>query len=283
MTANATVETPSGKGARDENFPVGSWLLPSRLRPHIATFYAFARATDDIADSQSLSPQDKLSRLQGFAAALSGQIAADPRYEKAHRLRQCMKECGIPIDHGHDILTAFKQDATKLRYLDWDDLVGYCNHSAAPVGRFMIDIHGESREAYEASDPLCNALQILNHLQDCKQDYLSLNRVYLPQTWFAEAGINEAALAADHAGRGLRTVLDRVLDGVEDLLKTAQSLPRRLKGRRIAMEAAVIYRIAVRLTRLLRRRDPVAGRVQLSPLALILCSIEGMVMVLFRR
>ena len=72
MAESVVIETPSGKDAADENFPVGSWLLPARLRPHIATFYAYARAIDDIADNPDLEPADKIARLDGFAKAVSG-------------------------------------------------------------------------------------------------------------------------------------------------------------------------------------------------------------------
>ncbi len=262
---------------------MGSWLLPARLRPHIATFYALARATDDIADDPDLSPKEKLTRLDGFDAALTGKPGNDSRYEKSARLLESLTEIGVTTDHSRDLISAFKQDAVKLRYRDWDDLMGYCNRSAAPVGRFLLDLHGESREGYEASDALCNALQVINHLQDCKDDYLALDRVYIPENWLAESGSSVAALGNPHASRELRSVLDRCLDGVEELLTIAQTLPGRLKSRRLAMESAVICRIAARLTRLLRRHDPVAGRVALSPLAFFLCGVEGVGSVFFKR
>ena len=196
MDDAASVETPSGKSAPDENFPVGSRLLPARLRPHVAAFYAYARAIDDIADNPELAPADKVERLDGFARAVSGAESTDPAYRKAHDVRRSLAETGVTHRHCVDLTRAFKQDATKLRYDDWDDLIGYCNFSAAPVGRYLVDLHGESREAYPASDALCNALQVLNHLQDCGDDYRALNRVYLPQDWMAEAGVGVEVLAA---------------------------------------------------------------------------------------
>ena len=88
MDATAKVETPSGKNTATENFPVGSWLLPAKLRPHVALFYAFARAIDDIADNPSLAADEKVRRLEGFRAAISGEEQTDPAYATAHR-------CGI--------------------------------------------------------------------------------------------------------------------------------------------------------------------------------------------
>ena len=283
MATSASIETPSGKTTATENFPVGSWLLPAPLRPYIATFYALARATDDIADNPDLSPEEKLVRLDGFDAALTGKSGDDSNYEKSTRLKQSLAEIDVTTDHSRNLISAFKQDAVKLRYRDWDDLMDYCNRSAAPVGRFLLDLHGESSDGYKASDALCNALQVINHLQDCKDDYLTLDRVYIPGNWLAESGATVATLGDTHASRELRTVLDHCLDGVEELLVTARTLPGRLKSRRLAMESAVIYRIAVRLTRLLRRNDPVAGRVALSPFSFFLCGVEGVSSVFFNR
>ncbi len=275
MDAASAVETPSGKWSGDENFPVGSWLLPARLRPHVADFYALARTTDDIADNPDLAPEEKLRRLDGFLATLEGEITGDPAFEKSSSCRASLAACGVTTRHSADLIAAFKQDATKLRYADWGELMGYCELSAAPVGRFLLDLHGEDPAGYAASDPLCSALQVLNHLQDCKDDYRDLDRVYLPQDWMTANGVTVEDLAADRAGPGMRAVLDAGLDGVEDLMVTARTLPGRLKNRRLAMESAVIVRLADRLTRLLRTGDPIAGRVALGKSDFVGCGVRG--------
>ena len=260
MTA---VETPSGKWSGDENFPVGSWLLPARLRPHIAVYYAIARTTDDIADNPDLSPEEKLRRLDAFEAAVKGESPVGPTLVTAERMRESLAETGLGPRHVVDIIAAFKQDATKLRYADWDDLMGYCALSASPVGRYVLDLHGEDRSTWEASDPLCNALQVLNHLQDCQDDYRSLDRVYLPEPWLKEAGIGVEALDADRCSEAMRSVLDRLLDGVDALMTKARELPAVVRNRRLAMETAIIVRLAERLSGLLRADDPLARRVAL--------------------
>lgn len=258
------VETPSGKGRDYENFPVGSWLLPAPLRPHVAIFYAFARAADDIADAADLSAAEKVARLTGFEQALSGGRAGEAAFAKAHSMGQSLAETGVAPDHCLNLLAAFKQDATKQRYADWDDLMGYCQLSAAPVGRYLLDLHGGSRYGYGPSDALCNALQVINHLQDCKEDYLTLDRVYLPQAWFAEHGAKIEDLAAPAAGSGLRLVLDRALAGVDQLLDVARALPAGLVSRRLAMESGAILAIARALSNRLARLDPLGRRVVLG-------------------
>lgn len=275
MATAFAIETPSGKGAHDENFPVGSFLIAPRLRPHVALFYAFARAIDDIADNPALSPGDKVARLDGFEQAITGRLRDVPGYEKAYRLRDSLTATGVTPQHCVDLVAAFKRDATKLRYRDWDDLMGYCVLSAAPVGRYLLDLHGESRTGYPFSDALCNALQVLNHLQDCADDYRNLNRVYLPLDWMAAEGAQVADLGGPQATPGLRRVMDRALDGAAGLMESARRLPGELKSRRLAMESAVIVEIADALTALLRRRDPVATRVELGFGGFALCAVRG--------
>ena len=277
------VETPSGKDAGDENFPVGSWLLPARLRPHVAAFYRFARAIDDIADNPALAPADKIARLSRFAEAITGAQTGDPALETAHRLRASLAETNVTAQHGLDLIAAFKRDATKPRTDDWADLMDYCENSANPVGRYLLDLHGEAVSGYPASDALCSALQVLNHLQDCQDDYRNLDRVYLPGDWLAAAGLDVAALDAARCAPGLRQVLDRCLDRVEDLLVEARALPGRLRHARLAMESAVILRLAERLTVLLRRGDPLAGRVALGRLDFLRCGLGGAGGVLLQR
>ena len=258
------LETPSGKWSGDENFPVGSWLLPARLRPHIAAYYAIARTTDDIADDPDLSPEEKLRRLDAFEAAVKGEAAGGAAPASVERMRESLAATGLGPRHVIDIVAAFKQDATKLRYADWNDLMGYCMLSASPVGRYVLDLHGEDRSTWKASDPLCNALQVLNHLQDCRDDYRALDRVYLPEPWLREAGIGVEALDADRSSDALRSVLDRMLDGVDELMVQARTLPGVVRNRRLAMETATIVRLADRLSVLLRAGDPLAGRVALN-------------------
>ena len=259
----ATVETPSGKGAGDENFPVGSFLLPKRLRPKVAIFYAYARAIDDIADNPALDPEDKVARLDGFDRALLGETD-DPAYARAHRIRETMAETGQVIRHCRDLLIAFKQDAVKSRYDDWDDLMNYCRHSAAPVGRFLIDLHGGPDSAWPAADALCNALQVINHLQDCADDYRNLDRVYLPGDWMAAEGARDVELRAAAMTPGLLRVKDRCLDGVDALLEEARPLMPALRSRRLALESAAIHALARTLSKRLRAGDPVAARIELS-------------------
>jgi len=266
--APSSVETPSGKGSGEENFPVGSILIAPRLRPHVAAYYAFARAADDIADNGDLAPDDKLRRLDAFRLTLNGETPPEGKVAKAERLRQSLLATGVPLDHGLDLLDAFSRDAVKPRTADWDDLMGYCEVSANPVGRFLLDLHGEERAGWVASDALCSALQVLNHLQDCAKDYAELDRVYLPADWMATEGASLEDLTKPAATPGVRRVLDRCLDATDALLRRADLLAPHLKDTRLALESAAIVRLAWKLSARLRREDPIAVRVELSRPAL---------------
>ena len=275
MTATSAIETPSGKAAPDENFPVGSWLLPARLRPHVAVFYRFARAIDDIADNPDLAPDDKIARLDAFEAALTGP-SNDARLDTAQRMRQSLTATGVTDRHCRDLIAAFRQDAVKNRYEDWQDLMGYCRLSAAPVGRYLLDLHGGSAGGYGPSDALCNALQVLNHLQDCQEDYRLLDRVYLPQDWLADEGVDVTELDRGASTDPMRRVLDRCLDGTDVLIATAKALPGGLVSWHLALESAVIVNIAENLSVLLHRRDPLAGRVALGRVGVLACGLRGL-------
>ena len=257
-----TVETPSGKGRGGENFPVGSWLIRRDLRPHVHAFYRFARNADDIADNPELTPDDKLRRLDRMADILEGAPGSDS--PTAAAMHASLADTGTTAQHCHDLLTAFRLDAIKRRYRDWDDLMGYCRYSAAPVGRHLLDLHGEGRETWPASDALCAALQVLNHLQDCAADYRALDRVYLPLDELDRAGCSVEALAAPAASPALQRVLDRLLDRTEALILAARDLAPRVKARGLRWESAVIVALAGRLALRLRRGDPLATRVKLS-------------------
>jgi squalene synthase HpnC len=278
-----TVEFPSGKDASYENFPVGSWLLPANLRPHIAVFYNFARAIDDIADSGGLASDAKVARLDAFKKVILGGPAGQPGLEKADIMMRCLAATGIAPQHCLDLIAAFKQDAVKSRYRNWDELLEYCRLSAAPVGRFLVDLHGGSRDGYSPSDSLCMALQVINHLQDFKDDYRALDRVYLPQDWMAEAGARIEDLDGQSMQPPLRQVIDRCLDATAVLLADGGTLPDGLTSRRLAMESAGIVNIALTLVAKLRRNDPLARRVVLSKLGYAGCILLGIIQFLLRR
>jgi len=277
MTA---AELRSGKGHHDENFPVASWLIHARHRPAILAFYEFVRVADDIADHSALPAAEKIALLDRLEAGLLGRGEAEP---VAARLRAVLSERGLSPRHAQDLLTAFRMDATKLRYHDWDDLIHYCGYSAMPVGRFVLDVHGESRSTWPANDALCAALQIINHVQDCGKDYGRLDRVYIPQDALARHGTSVEALAERKASPALRNCLREVVERTAALLRQAEHFSTQVNDLRLGLEIAVIYRVAHVLTQRLSRRDPLSERVHLSKAEFAAVGIGGAVEGLLRR
>ena len=268
------VELWSGKDKADENFPVGSWLIRKKLRTHVHAYYSFARNADDIADNAELSPAEKISRLDRMEEVLLG--TKEEGSASALRLSESLKQSGVSAIHARELLVAFRQDAVKTRYEDWAALMDYCRYSAAPVGRYVLDLHGESRATWPASDALCASLQVLNHLQDCAGDLRSLDRCYVPQDWLAAHGVQTDDIARNKAAPGLRATFDDMLEKTRGLNQEAVLLPGLVKARRLRVETATIAGLAVRLTRRLQKDDPLAMRVKLKPADILTATLTAL-------
>jgi squalene synthase HpnC len=252
----------SGKGHRDENFPVASRLIHPRHRGIILAFYEFVRLADDMADHATLPQTEKLALLDNLEAGLLG---THDDIAEAVTLRAALHDRKLSPRHAQDLLTAFRMDVTKLRYRDWDDLMNYCTYSAMPVGRFVLDVHGEDRSTWPANDALCAALQIINHLQDCQADYRNLDRVYVPLDALAAAGATVEDLGGQRSSPALRQCLRHLALRTGQLLDQASSFSTRISDFRLAMEVAVIHALARRLVAMLATRDPLSERVHLKP------------------
>ena len=252
MTAPETLA--SGKGAGDENFPVASWILKPQHRTPVMAFYHFARVADDVADHESAPPEEKLRLLGEMRKGLLGEGSASG---EAAQLAAVMASHNLHTQHALDLLIAFERDVTKTRYADWDELMDYCRYSAMPVGRYVLDVHGEDRATWPASDALCAALQVINHLQDCGKDFRTLNRVYIP----LDTGIEIDELAKSCATPNLRAIIIDLAIRAETLLAQSSEFSAQIKDHRLALEVAVIHRLAVSLTARLKRFDPLSERV----------------------
>jgi len=270
----------SGKGSGDENFPVASRLIAPKHRPAIFAFYEFVRVADDIADHATLAPSEKLARLDRLEATLLGEHDAEP---EGVRLRNVLRARALSPLHAQHLLRAFRQDVTKLRYENWDDLIDYCRYSAMPVGRFVLDVHGEQQSTWPANDALCAALQIINHLQDCAKDFRELDRVYIPLDALAANGLTVEALAAPRATPALMHCIRDLAIRTGTLLDESRPFAMQIHDRRLAMEVAAIQNLAERLVGVLCARDPLSERVHLSKPQMLLAMLTGAAGVLSRR
>jgi squalene synthase HpnC len=270
----------SGKGSGDENFPVASWLVAPRHRRPILAFYEFVRIADDIADHATLPEADKLANLDRLEASLLG---GDDHNAAGTALRTALAQRGLSPQHAQELLKAFRQDVTKHRYADWDELIDYCRYSAMPVGRFVLDVHGENRATWAASDNVCAVLQIINHLQDCAKDYRALNRVYIPLDALKAAGASVEALDAPRATPQLVACLHGLADRTAAMLEQGNHLPAQIKDARLAAEISAIVTLAQHFVHLLRTRDPLSENVRLGKVGVAAFGALGAAKGLFGR
>ncbi|MDP4026050.1 squalene synthase HpnC [Methylobacterium sp. NEAU 140] len=278
---DSATATRSGKGHRDENFPVASHLIHPRHRGAILAFYNYVRAGDDVADHADLSPERKIELLDRLADALTGAGPADP---EAAPLKAELAARGLPPRHALELLDAFRMDARKSRYTDWDDLIHYCRYSAMPVGRFVLDVHGEDpARVWGPSDAICAALQVINHLQDCGKDFRGLDRVYIPQDALDRHGATVAMLGAERASPQLRAVIADLAERCLGLLDAGAALPDLIDDTRLSLEIAAIHRLAVVLAKGLTTRDPLSEKVHHGKAAFALTALGGVAATLARR
>ena len=256
--SNQTADLASGKDHTKENFPVASAILKAQHRAPVMAFYRFARAADDVADHATASADEKLALLGGMRATIQGKSDADAN---SVALRETMAAYRLDSTHALDLLTAFERDCTIDRYADWDALIDYCRYSAMPVGRYVLDVHGESRDTWPANDALCAALQVINHLQDCGKDYRAIGRVYLPLDTLAEHGASPEHLGPDAASPRLRAAITDLATRTEGLLATSRGFAGAIRDLRLSVEVAVIQRLAESLTARLKTRDPLSEKV----------------------
>jgi squalene synthase HpnC len=248
----------SGKGHHDENFPVASFLIHPRHRGIILDFYRFARAADDVADDPTADPTEKLHVLEAMRASLAGE---DDAVEVSVTLRTSLARSNLTNQHPLDLLEAFRRDVSKLRYENWDEVMDYCRYSAMPVGRFVLDVHGEDRAIWPKSDALCAALQVINHLQDCGKDFRSLNRVYLPLDFLGRAGAVPEELGRNVASEAVLTAIHELAQMTAALLAEARPFSDLIADGRLALEVSVIQALAEDLNLRLLERDPLSERV----------------------
>jgi squalene synthase HpnC len=251
-----------------------------RFRAPILAFYEFVRVADDIADHAELAPDRKLALLDRLEASLLGRNNDDP---EGVRLRAVLAERSLTPRHAQDLLDAFRLDVTKLRYADWDELMHYCSLSAMPVGRYVLDVHGESHATWPASDAICAALQIINHIQDCRNDFRDLDRVYIPLDYMALAGTNVQALDAPRASPELLACLHKLAARTAGLLRDGWPLPDQIRDFRLSLEISVIHRLAWSLVHTLMARDPLHDKVHLKSLGFAGVGMLGVLHGLWRR
>lgn len=220
-----------------ENFPVASWLLPRRMRPHVAAVYAFARLADDFADEGDEPALARLARLADWrtrlhACADDSPLARGDEHDDVFlALGHTLRACGLPLSLCDDLISAFAQDVTTSRYASWADVLGYCSRSANPVGRLVLRIAGYADEGLAArSDEVCTALQLTNFWQDFSIDWRR-GRLYLPLEEAARWGARADALDPAHLSDEWRRALAEAAARTRALFDAGRAVCDGVSGR----------------------------------------------------
>jgi len=213
-----------------ENFPVVSFLIPKKLRKHIAIVYQFARQADDISDEGNLTHEERLTQLNKFTTGFSNALNGNYSNDFWNALVSTINQFNLTHQLFFDLLTAFKQDITKKRYKDYEELLNYCKHSANPVGRIILelfDIRDEASMIY--SDKICTALQLTNFYQDVKVDF-EKDRIYLPEDEMKNFGVDKNIFTLSKINSNFEKLLLFQINRTRQLFNEGKKLLSNLPG-----------------------------------------------------
>ena len=249
-----------------ENFPVASPLLPPAMRAPVRVIYAFARSADDLADEGDASPEERIASLNAYEAELDRIDAGQPaETDLFKRLAATIRQQGLATKPLRDLLSAFRQDVRQTRYQDFASLLDYCARSANPVGRIMLALSSEHREALlNQSDAICSALQIINFLQDVAID-MQKSRIYLPQEDLQQFGVTETQIAAATADERWCSLMKFEVERARQMMLEGAPLALQVGGR-LGWELRLIVQGGLRILEKIEavnydvfRRRPVLG------------------------
>lgn len=250
------------KTASEENFPVGK-LVKKSLRPLVAAYYKAARLADDIADSPDMDSSSKLARLKQIEEVFAG-CREDDSLPEIMGLRQLFKTENLDASLYTDLLEAFRRDAAAQPIEIWEQLLDYCSFSAAPVGRFMLAIHNENPSAYLPASVLCAVLQIVNHLQDVKEDASELRRVYFPAELLRKHNVYPGDFCLAYSTEPVHNLINDVVSRLRKMLKDAEILPAIVRNRRLKAEISVILSLTNSMLKKIDKGDVLSRKIKLS-------------------
>lgn len=223
-----------------ENFPVASWLLPEKSRPHVAALYAYARTADDFADEESFKGR-RLSELNLWEKELRNAMKGMPARPILRAFANTIKTLDIPLSLPLDLLKAYRMDLEKHRYSTWNSLLYYCRHSANPVGRMVLYISGIREEKlHQYSDFICGGLQLINFWQDTALD-LCRGRIYYPKSEWKKFGVKEKNLLDGKVLDSTRQLVKNAVDFTDNYYRQGYPLLSAVRGRlRLELQATYL-------------------------------------------
>ena len=242
-----------------ENFSVATWFLPKGLRQHFFNVYAYCRISDDLGDETG-DPTASLRLLDEWEAELNACYEGSPRHPVFVALAGTVRAFEIPRQTFADLLTAFRQDQTIVRYETFEDLLGYCHYSANPVGHLVLYLCGyRDAERQQFSDFTCTALQLANFWQDVSVDYMK-GRIYLPLEDLKRFGVSEADISANRNTAQFREMMRFEVERARGWFERGLPLAGKV-SRELAIDIELFSRGGQEILNAIERRDyAVLGR-----------------------
>lgn len=256
--------------AHYENFPVGSVLVPKRVRRHVYSIYAFARTADDFADEGydgDLTVETRLAMLEDWRLKLEACSRGVAEHPVFIALSSTINDLNLPVSLFEDLLSAFRQDVTVSRYRNFDEVLDYCRRSADPIGRLMLALFGRGEEDLNRlSDCICTGLQLANFWQDVSVDILK-DRIYLPLDEMTLFEVTEDDLRESRFSERYAALMKFQVERTREIFDRGRMLPRLLSGR-LSIEMRLTWLGGVRILDRIRaqgydslRKRPVITRV----------------------
>jgi squalene synthase HpnC len=206
---------------REENFTVVSWFLPRELRPHFFAVYAYCRWTDDLGDE---AEGDRLALLDAWESELRAAVAGRAEHPLLLALASTIVGFDMPLEPFLRLIEANRIDQRVSRFETYADLLGYCEHSATPVGRMVLYLLGYRDEGRQTlADATCIGLQLANFWQDVSVD-LAKGRVYIPLEDMRRFGYSEAELTAGQVTGAFRSLMRFEVERARELFQRGQAL-----------------------------------------------------------
>ena len=237
----------------NENFPIGM-MFSSKLKPLVELYYQAARFADDIADSNILEKEKKLSKLEDITKAFLSPESGN-NLTIIRKLGKMFAKERLDASLYTDLLKAFEKDAAGLKIHVWEELVDYCRYSAAPVGRFMLAISDENVSTYLPAENLCVLLQIIDHLSDIKEDLSLLGRIYIPSTIMKEYNVKDSDLGLNYTKPEVKLMLDEITKRLEKMQDDARILPKLIKKLSLRFEVCVILSLTSSMIKKYKKVD----------------------------
>lgn len=214
-----------------ENFPVASFFLPKEIRKHVAIIYWFARTADDLADEGNFDDEVRLKNLNEFENEFTSALNGKSSDEYFNLLAKTITGKKLTPKHFYDLLSAFKQDVIKKRYKDFSDVLDYCNRSANPVGRIILELNNiYDEQAVIYSDKICTALQLTNFYQDTKIDY-EKGRIYYALDEMKKFSVTEKMFELNKNNQHISSLVKHNIERTQKLFDEGKPLLGFLSGK----------------------------------------------------